>query len=521
MVMRKTEQKGMKMLMRVTDITPKKEQSGKPIRLAAYCRVSSSSEDQMHSFATQIRYYRDYEKKHTEYELVDIYADEGLTGTCMDKRDELNRMLRDCQRGLIDRIITKSVSRLARNTEDILNIVRMLKSIGVSIYFEEQKLDSSAMNLEMFLTLPGMTAQQESISISQNLRWSNRKRMESGEYKISRPPFGYTIISGQLEVYEPEASIIRRIFDMYLSGIGKSSIAKTLNDEGVRANSEKGYWYYGTVKYILTNERYVGDALLQKGYSTDFPIKKRRNHGELPKYYVEGSNPPIISQETWDAVQKLLNERRGNSTDSRSDNLLHHILKCGDCGWAFIRRVNGDVISWYNRCSVTETHQCSRKRVREEAVYNAFIKLTLKLRTHCADIIDPMIKQMEIIQILTNDNSARISRIDSEINQLSKRGRIISDLYNSGVLNQVEYTAQSNTLNNRLMVLRSERRRKQRDNDETLDELRELRTLLDADNDVWSFDEDLFHQMVKEIIIVSNTELRFRLIGGLEFTEYI
>ena len=162
--------------MNVTEITAVKKKSDAPIRLAAYCRVSSNSEDQLHSFAAQIRYYSDFTNKHSEYELVDIYADEGITGTDMSKRDDFLRLLRDCKKGLIDRIITKSVSRFARNTEELLETLRMLKSIGVSVYFEEQGIDTNKMNMEMIVTFPGMAAQQESETISGNLRWSIRKR---------------------------------------------------------------------------------------------------------------------------------------------------------------------------------------------------------------------------------------------------------------------------------------------------------------------------------------------------------
>lgn len=169
--------------MKITEITTVKQQITTKIRLAAYCRVSSDSADQLHSFAAQIRYYSEYTAKHPEYELVDIYADEGLTGTEMKKRDELNRLIRDCKKGLIDRIIVKSVSRFARNTEELLVTLRMLTDLGVSVYFEEQGIDSSKLNMEMIVTFPGMAAQQESVNISGNMRWSYQKRMQSGEFK--------------------------------------------------------------------------------------------------------------------------------------------------------------------------------------------------------------------------------------------------------------------------------------------------------------------------------------------------
>ncbi len=183
--------------MHITEITPKIPQRAEKTRLAAYCRVSSDSADQLHSFATQIRYYSEYERKNPEYQLVDIYADEGLTGTEMEKRDELNRLLRDCKKGKIDRIIVKSVSRFARNTEELLVTLRMLKDIGVSVFFEEQGIDTNKLNSEMIVTFPGMVAQQESENISGNLRWGIQKRMASGDFICSSVAFGYRLIDGK------------------------------------------------------------------------------------------------------------------------------------------------------------------------------------------------------------------------------------------------------------------------------------------------------------------------------------
>lgn len=297
--------------MKITEITTVKQQITTKIRLAAYCRVSSDSADQLHSFAAQIRYYSEYTAKHPEYELVDIYADEGLTGTEMKKRDELNRLIRDCKKGLIDRIIVKSVSRFARNTEELLVTLRMLTDLGVSVYFEEQGIDSSKLNMEMIVTFPGMAAQQESVNISGNMRWSYQKRMQSGEFNCTCPAYGFDLINGQMVINETEAIVIRRIFNLYLQGFGMQAIANMLNEDGIPRRYGHTHWYSGTIKYVLTNERYMGDAVLQKKFTTEtLPFRKVRNKGQLPKYYVENSNPPIVSRETYEAVQELMRSRQ-------------------------------------------------------------------------------------------------------------------------------------------------------------------------------------------------------------------
>lgn len=189
----------------VTEITAEKKETSE-IRLAAYCRVSSGSADHRHSFAAQIQYYADYCKQNPQYRLVDVYADEAVTGTCAEKRDDFLRLMQDCRKGKIDRIIVKSVSRFARNTEELLAALRMLSEHGVSVFFEEQGIDTARMDNEMIITFPGMAAQQESLAISGNVRWSYRKRMASGEFNCTYPAYGFCLIDGKLQINETEAA---------------------------------------------------------------------------------------------------------------------------------------------------------------------------------------------------------------------------------------------------------------------------------------------------------------------------
>ena len=328
--------------MVVTEIQPSKN-SDKKIRLAAYCRVSSDSSDQLNSFATQIKYYTDYSKIHTEYELVDIYADEGISGTSMKKRDEFKRLIKDCEKHKIDCIITKSISRFARNTSDLLTVLRMLKALGVRVYFEEQALDSEKMNAELFVTLPGLAAQQESQNISDNMRWSYRKRMESGAFNTTYPAFGYRLSNNELIVNEDEAKTVRTIFALYLQGMGKQAIANTLNENQIP--SRKGKWHCFTVDYVLNNERYMGDALLQKTYTTEaLPFARKKNKGECAKYYIENSNVAIISKETFNAVKEL--QKRRSVQHLTNSYPLSKIIKCSECGHNYRRIVINNKAYW-------------------------------------------------------------------------------------------------------------------------------------------------------------------------------
>lgn len=510
--------------MNVTEITVNSKEENKIVRLAAYCRVSSDSDNQLHSFAAQIRYYKDYERKHPEYKLVDIYADEGLTGTSMEKRYELNRLIRDCKKGEIDRIVVKSVSRFARNTQELLVCIRLLKEIGVSVYFEEQGIDTDKLNSEMIVTFPGMASQQESESISGNMRWSYKKRMESGEFNCCNPAYGYIMKDGQITVNEPEAVVIRRIFDLYLQGTGKQNIAKILNNEGICRRYGKEKWYESAVHYILNNERYMGDALLQKSYTTEtLPFRRKRNQGELPKYYVENSNPPIVSREIYQAVQTLQNSRKNVYSNSKGKYLLSKVMRCPDCGMTFRRQVVKGTAYWLCGSKASGMTECRPLRLKETAVYETFIMLVQKLADNRKILLGDLIRQAEAMQNRTSDNIDVIRRIDKEIADLAAQNLIIARLHTNGVLNPAEFSAQSSEINNKISTFRTKRRQKlsEDENDEWLDTLNHLNEILETSEPSNNFDEELFEKIVISITVKSNADLTFKLIGDIELTEEI
>ena len=245
------------------------EEQDTKIRCAAYCRVSSDSEDQLNSFMAQTRYYeKAFEGSETE-QLVDIYADEGITGTREDKRDEFQRMIKDCRRGKIDRIYTKSISRFARNTKDCLKNIRELKSLGITVFFEKENIDTAKLTDEMMITIMGGLAQEESTSISQNMRWSVQKRMQNGTYKNATPPFGFKKVNGNLEIEENQASIVRQIFEWYISGYGLKAIADKLNAMNLPGSKQAVLWKADNIRYMLKNDRYIGNAMFQKSYVTE------------------------------------------------------------------------------------------------------------------------------------------------------------------------------------------------------------------------------------------------------------
>lgn len=291
------------------------------MRVAAYCRVSSDSKDQLHSYAAQIRSYTEEIAQHDGWELVDVYADEGLTGTRMDQRDDFNRMMRDCRKGKIDRVLVKSVSRFARNTKDCLSALRELSTLGVSVQFEKENIDTKTLTTELMVSVSGSLAQQESISISANQKISYQRRMERGEFITCSAPYGYRIIDKKnLEIIPEEAATVQWIFDAYLNGRSAEWIAEQLTRRGIEnTNTRKPWTAYG-IRYILRNEKYVGDALGQKKFTKGFPFFRKRNHGEQEQYYVENTHLPIPycpEAPLWDKhkVKRLLENPRYTGKD--------------------------------------------------------------------------------------------------------------------------------------------------------------------------------------------------------------
>lgn len=505
--------------MKSTEILIKPNEEVKK-RIAAYCRVSTDSMDQKNSFITQIKYYSNYMKTHPQYELVDIYADEGITGTSMKKRDEFKRMLNDCQKGKIDRIVTKSVSRFARNANELISAIRMLKEMDISVFFEEQGIDTDKINVEMLVTLPALSAQQESQNISDNVRWSYKKRMESGQYNTSCPAYGFRMINGELRIKDDEAEFVRRIYDLYLQGYGKQSIANILNKENPDSNRK---WYVYGIDYILNNERYMGDAVLQKKYTTEtLPFTRKRNRGEKTQYYVENSNVPIISKEIFNAVKRLQNDRK-KSSYNRQVSLLSGKVKCTDCGKNFRKLTDKDKIYWVCSYRTTSRSECNTGRIPETDFYDAFTALMSKLKANKKYILDTLIKQIEMLKNRSNPEQESIYRINKEIADLSAKNHMLAKLHTKGILKDAEFTVQVTEISKKLQKLKDEHRKiiSEDKNGELLKKLNYLNEVITNYVDDLTFHKDIFQDIVERITVYGNDTLKFRLTGGLELTEKI
>ena len=282
----------------------------RPLRVAAYARVSSDSSDQLHSYAAQTAYFAKLINSDPNWTFVDVYADKGITGTSTEKREDFQRMMEDCRSGKIDRILVKSISRFARNTKESLAAVRELKSLDISVYFEEQNIDTAQATGETLTAVFSALAQKESEAISERMRHSYQMRMQRGTFSTHCAPYGYRLVKNRLEVIEEEAVIIRQIFDRYLSGISMEDIAKEITALGIPTKQNTPFWQVRSIQYILRNEKYVGDSLLGKTYTTlTLPHRKIENKGEGVQYFIEGSHPPIVSRTVFDKAQQLLSRK--------------------------------------------------------------------------------------------------------------------------------------------------------------------------------------------------------------------
>ena len=304
-------------------------------RTAGYARVSTDSDEQFTSYEAQVDYYTNYIKSRDDWEFVEVYTDEGITGTNTKHREGFKRMIADALTGKIDLIVTKSVSRFARNTVDSLTTVRQLKDKGVEIYFEKENIWTLDSKGELLITIMSSLAQEESRSISENCTWGQRKRFADGKVTVPFNRFlGYDRgEDGNLIINPGQAATVKRIYSLFLQGMTPFGIASTMTADGVLSPGGKECWNAGAVRSILTNEKYRGDALLQKSYTVDFLTKKKKvNEGEIPQYYVKNNHPAIITPDVFDMVQREL-ARRGQSRGRHSGvHLFSGRIKCGQCG---------------------------------------------------------------------------------------------------------------------------------------------------------------------------------------------
>lgn len=364
-------------------------------KVAAYARVSTDSDEQFTSYEAQIDYYTQYIKARDDWEFIQVYTDEGITGTSTKHREGFKQMVADALEGKIDLIVTKSVSRFARNTVDSLTTIRQLKDKGVECFFEKENIWTFDGKGELLITIMSSLAQEESRSISENCTWGQRKRMADGRVSVPFDHFlGYERgENGELVINEEQAKTVRLIYDLFLQGLTPHTIANRLTAMGILTPRRKAKWNQGTVRSILTNEKYKGDALMQKCYTADFLTKKQvPNNGVLPQYYVEGDHEAIIPPETFELVQQEMLRRNNRDNRYSGVDIFASRIVCGECGSYYGAKVwhsNSKYRRIIYRCNhkYHDGKTCSTPNLTEDEIKLSFVAAVNRLIANKDEVI--------------------------------------------------------------------------------------------------------------------------------------
>lgn len=494
-------------------------------RVAGYARVSTDSTEQESSFDAQVDYFTTYINEHPDWQMVEMYTDEGISATNTKHREGFKRMMADALAGKIDLILTKSVSRFARNTVDSLNSVRELKAKGVEVWFQKENIYTFDGKGELLITIMSSLAQEESRSISENVTWGQRKRMQDGKVNIPYARFlGYEKgPDGRPKVVESEAKVVRLIFDLYLQGLTINRISKYLTEQGIPTPGGKEIWGITTINSILKNEKYKGDAELQKTFTVDFLEKiRKKNEGEIPKYYVTQSHPHIIEPAIFDLVQEEKQKRQAQGKSRTANHFFTYKVFCGQCGgvygpklWSPNDRFRRIVWQCNEKYKVKGRVNCRTPHLSEDELKNAFLcamnQILLDKETYISNY-DP------IIEMLT-DTSAQ----DEEITALGERVmgvhaeiKALVDQNAHSIQNQDDYQRRYDDLviryedlKARLAAVDAEKQGRLLRKNKILHFLDKLRG---QDNLLNEFDEPLFRATVDSMIVHTkdNVVVKFR-----------
>lgn len=383
--------------------------SKKKLRVAGYARVSTDHEDQQTSYEAQVRYYTEYIKSRNDWEFVGLYSDEGISATNTKYREGFKRMVQDAMEGKIDLIITKSVSRFARNTVDSLSTIRKLKEHKVECYFEKENIWTFDSKGELLITIMSSLAQEESRSISENVKWGKRKRFAAGKVSVPYARFlGYEKgADGSMVVVPEQAKTVKFIYKLFLEGLGITTIAHELEKRNMPTPSGKSKWSTASIKSILQNEKYKGDALLQKSYTVDFLTKKMKvNKGEIPQYYVENDHEAIIPPSVFNMVQAEFARRKERQVSYSGTNIFASRIQCGECGGWYGAKV------WHSTDKYRKTiYQCNNKfrkkdgghapHLSEEDIKDIFVRAINQMISEKDDIIQTI---EEVRRMLCQNN---------------------------------------------------------------------------------------------------------------------
>ncbi len=496
-------------------------------RVAAYARVSTDSEEQLTSYAAQIDYYTNYIQQRSDWELVQVYTDEGISATSTRHRDGFNDMISYALAGGIDLIVTKSVSRFARNTVDSLVTIRKLKEVGCECYFEKENIYTFEGKGELLLTIMSSLAQEESRSISENVTWGQRKRFADGKVSLPYKHFlGYTKGPDGIPVIVPEeAAIVQRIYQLFMSGKTPNIIAKTLTEEGIPTPAGKQRWCTSTIYSILTNEKYKGSARLQKKFTVDFLNKKMKiNEGEVPQYYVEHSHEGIIDPEEWEAVQNEITRRKSMKGQYSGKSVIASRIVCGDCGAFYGSKV------WHSNSKYRKTiWQCNQKfngedtchtpALNEEEIKKRFLAVFSSLLESKDSILDDCRTAQTFLCDCTHFDR-QIEELYQEIEVVTELTKRHVSLNSQHVQDQDDYLERYNGLVDRYEELKAriaELQQQRNDRHRKADTIGGFMFVLsELDGYLSEFDDHLWLAAIEIVTAHADGRLTFRFQNGME-----
>ena len=491
------------------------------IRVAAYCRVSTDDDEQLGSFESQKLYYEEKISANKEWVNAGIFADEAITGTKTDKRSGFQEMISRCQNGEIDMILTKSISRFARNTVDTLNHVRMLRDRNIAVFFEQENINTLDMNGELLLTIMSSLAQQEVESLSQNVKMGLQMKMKRGELIGFNGCFGYDYDpeTKTISVNEAEAEVVRMIYDLYLQGYGTTTIAKRLMDLGIKNKKGEVSWKTHGVMGIIKNEKYKGDVLLGKTFTTD-PISKRRlaNFGEENQYYIRDHHEPIVSREIWDAAEQIRNKRAqsrviettGNRERYTRQYAFSSMCECAYCGHKLTRRTRHSS-SIYEKpvwqCmnatknGIANCPNC--KAIDEEILEGAFVDAFKLLAGNFDEVLDVVLSYVED-SANNDDNIRKRQQIDKDISALESRKSRMTDMLIDGTITKEVFDEKMLEFKRKIHVL-SDKRQLLLESISTKNEIgkrmSELRETLENEDILDVFDRTVFESIIDKVYV--------------------
>ncbi len=508
------------------------------LKVAAYARVSTDEAEQLNSYKTQCDYYTSYIQGKPEWEFVGLYADEGITGTIAKRRREFQRLIRDSLDGKIDLILVKSVSRFARNTVDSLQTVRKLRDKGVKIYFEKENIDSLDAKCDMILSIYSSLAEEESRSISTNIRWAHQKKVERGEVVLNfNNIYGYQQDEDKnVTIKIQEAEVIREIYHKYLIGYSIRRIIRELKENEIKSPLGSSKWSSSTIKGILESEKYIGDVILQKTYKRDFLTQRRvRNTGQAPQKYVENNHPAIVDKLTWNAVQAEIERRNSlRSTEATGKGrydmryAFSGVIECGECNANFRRHnyTNGTKIerTWACKEHLKGNKYCTQEILKEELLEELFVNTLNRLlenRDKVLKKVEASVKEA-MLEVGT-DNKQQIEKVDLMIEKLQADMLELNKRRGKREVDAEQYNTESREIMEKLDKLfkqRDELIAEQSDGALSKSQYKMLKDFLKNEQKQTEFDKDVFTKLIEKVIVNSREDITFIFKDGTEVKAF-